>query len=638
MKNKYDFNSIELKILENDKSFTTLLLDVDRCFEEFNKENTQKTLFSALESNQFITKFGLKGNEFNNNTKLLGKMLKTNTSITMLFLQESEYEINHYMELMNGLKNHTNLLTLSLSCNHLYSAQVDILIDTLRELHHLKKLDLSYNSSMGVGGLTSLFNFLHTSAIQTINLANNLGEEHDMTPSCLNALQNSVRKNQSLVSLNLDSVNLKDLGTLVLSSALKENKVLNFLSLNNNQVTCQGAIALAEFLDNNDTLQKLNLANNQISAPGIKALAFSLKRNKSLLSLNLNGNSIKTNSKQDFQEGLQFNFKLLSLTGPLNKTINNYLKRNRKIFRCMSMVKRFYEDKNIDENTLESALNQLELTLKSLDYNPETIYPFEVFRLLTGIGHLLNSNIKEAYNCLIRTFESHHLQNIACKALGQLISGAFKPEFYNSTDPLIMKARSKAILYYFRNELSAPEFRNFAYISIFTLQHERMPNINELAKLKEKHILLCKAEIQTLVNLAIEELPSENTAELNALTNLSDFSNIMNYKALWKTLKTKYPKAKSFFSPEYFLLQHSNLFLESELPSEVLEVEKSKFTAIITDWIEKNESKNSDLTMDFKNVTKVGFFTKSTEESNLLKRKRDPSASDDERTQKKLHQ
>ena len=103
-------------------------------------------------------------------------------------------------------------------------------------------------------------------------------------------LSTALKRNKSVIILDLYRNNLEDEAAIAIASALKINKTLTTLSFHDNRIRDDGAKAIAKALETNTTLTNLSLAFNRIKEPGIKALVSSLKINTTLTILNFFSN------------------------------------------------------------------------------------------------------------------------------------------------------------------------------------------------------------------------------------------------------------------------------------------------------------------------------------------------------------
>ncbi|KAG0014050.1 hypothetical protein BGZ82_001915, partial [Podila clonocystis] len=159
------------------------------------------------------------------------------------------------------------------------------------------------NSSIGSNGAQMLAEALKiNSTLTTLNLENNsIGENGGL------ALAEALKINSTLTTLNLGRNLIGHNGALALAEALKINLTLTTLNLENNSIEDNGALALVEALKINLTLTTLNFGRNLIGHSGALALAEALKTNSTLATLNLEYNSIRDNGAQALAEALKTN-------------------------------------------------------------------------------------------------------------------------------------------------------------------------------------------------------------------------------------------------------------------------------------------------------------------------------------------
>ncbi|KAI8606667.1 hypothetical protein EDD21DRAFT_429977 [Dissophora ornata] len=154
---------------------------------------------------------------------------------------------------------------------------------------HLHKLSFEMKPrSIGASELRVIENSLKTNTtLTTLNWQHySIGKEGAL------ALSEALKTNTTLTTLNLKGNSIGN-GALALSESLKTNTTLTTLDLTGNSIRKEGALALSEALKTNTTLTTLNLGNNLIGKDGALALSEALKTNTTLTALNLWNNSIE---------------------------------------------------------------------------------------------------------------------------------------------------------------------------------------------------------------------------------------------------------------------------------------------------------------------------------------------------------
>ncbi|KAJ3221928.1 hypothetical protein HK099_002961 [Clydaea vesicula] len=147
-------------------------------------------------------------------------------------------------------------------------------------------------------------------------------------------LGESLRTNQTLITLNLSKNNLKNYGGKEFSEMLMENNTLKTLILKENKLTDDEAVHLAQGLKHNNTLLVLDLSGNEIGDIGAGELGLGLSQNDGLKELNLSWNHIRPRGTTAFFTNIKENVTLTHLNFDSNgiadngAQIANFLQRN----------------------------------------------------------------------------------------------------------------------------------------------------------------------------------------------------------------------------------------------------------------------------------------------------------------------
>ena len=211
---------------------------------------------------------------------VLAEALKTNTTLTCLYLSDNKVYDAEVAALGKALKTNTTLTELDLSANYLSAAGAAALAEALKTNTTLTKLNLSDND-LDAAGAAALAEALKANTTLTkLNLYNN-----DLDAAGAAALAEALKANTTLTKLNLSDNDLDAAGAAALAEALKANTTLTKLNLSDNDLDAAGAAALAEALKTNTTLTELDLFNSNPDAAGAAALAEALKTNTTLTKL-----------------------------------------------------------------------------------------------------------------------------------------------------------------------------------------------------------------------------------------------------------------------------------------------------------------------------------------------------------------
>ncbi|KAF9147314.1 hypothetical protein BG015_011079 [Linnemannia schmuckeri] len=238
----------------------------------------------------------------------LAETLKTDSTLTILYLNNNSIEDNGAVALSVALKTNSNLTTLHLTRNPIGESGAVALSEALKTNSTLTTLHLGSNW-FRENGVVALFETLKTnSTLTTLHLDNNpIGDNGAV------ALSETLKTNSTLTTLHLESSWFRENGAVTLSEALKTNSTLTTLSLNNNAIGDNGAVALSEALKTNSTLTTLRLNNNWIGDNGAMALSEALKTSSTLTTLHLGRNWIKDKGTVALLEAHKTNSTLTSL-------------------------------------------------------------------------------------------------------------------------------------------------------------------------------------------------------------------------------------------------------------------------------------------------------------------------------------
>jgi 23S rRNA pseudoU1915 N3-methylase RlmH len=138
------------------------------------------------------------------------------------------------------------------------------------------------------------------------------------------AIAEALRKNSTLVTLDLRSNEIGLAGAQVIADALRKNSTLLTLYLGFNDIgsgrqgnpglpSSAGVEAIAAALRENSTLVTLELCSNRIGPESAQAIADALRENSTLVTLDLRGNSIGSSGIHPIADALRENSTLVTL-------------------------------------------------------------------------------------------------------------------------------------------------------------------------------------------------------------------------------------------------------------------------------------------------------------------------------------
>ncbi|CAF1278487.1 unnamed protein product [Didymodactylos carnosus] len=127
------------------------------------------------------------------------------------------------------------------------------------------------------------------------------------------AIAEALKTNQTLTHLDMQINNISDAGAKAIAEALKINETLTTLYMQENNISDAGAKAIAEALKTNRTLTALFMRKNNISDAGAKAIAEALKTNRTVTTLYMQENNISDAEAKAIAEALKTNQRLTHL-------------------------------------------------------------------------------------------------------------------------------------------------------------------------------------------------------------------------------------------------------------------------------------------------------------------------------------
>ncbi|NXA41590.1 NLRC3 protein, partial [Eudromia elegans] len=228
------------------------------------------------------------------------------------------------------------------------------------------------SNSIGPKGAKALADALKKNQVLlSLNLQHNVIKEEGAT-----FLAEALLTNHRLTTLHLQKNSIGTHGARKIAEALKQNCSLKELILSSNCVGDDGSVALAEALKVNHSLQSLDLQSNSISNAGVTALTWALCFNKGLINLNLRENSIGKEGGPAIARALRTNSTLRKLDLAANllhdegvKAIALAMKENRALT-SLHLQWNFIQAKAV--TALAQAL-QSNSSLASLDLQENTI-------------------------------------------------------------------------------------------------------------------------------------------------------------------------------------------------------------------------------------------------------------------------
>ncbi|XP_068725716.1 NLR family CARD domain-containing protein 3-like isoform X2 [Montipora capricornis] len=297
------------------------ILKVNTCLTTLNLEQNEigtagaEFLSEALKVNTCLTTLNLGRNEIDNaGAEFLSEALKVNTSLTTLNLERNEIGTAGAEFLSEALKVNTCLTTLNLIRNKFGTAGAEFLSEALKVNTCLTTLNLGGNEIDNAGAEFLSEALKVNTCLTTLNL-----ERNEIGTAGAEFLSEALKVNTCLTTLNLRGNKIGNAGAEFLSEALKVNTCLTTLNLEQNEIGTAGAEFLSEALKVNTCLTTLNLGGNKIDNAGAEFLSEALKVNTCLTTLNLAENEIDNAGAEFLSEALKVNTCLTTLNLEWNK-------------------------------------------------------------------------------------------------------------------------------------------------------------------------------------------------------------------------------------------------------------------------------------------------------------------------------
>ncbi|KAF9948443.1 hypothetical protein BGZ72_009648 [Mortierella alpina] len=300
-----DFTAIA-EVLKVNSTLTTLDLQNNNI-----RDDEAKALAEALKTNWTVATLNLENNSIGSDgAKALAGSLKTNSTVTTLNLANNSIGLDGTKALAGSLKTNSTLTTLGLESNKIGSDGAEALAEALKTNSTLTTLGLQGNK-IGYYGVLALSTVSKTNSALTISLENNL-----ITTGTTDAFCSTLKTISTITyQYTLDSAgnSIGSEGAKALAETLKINSTVVTLNLQRNSIGDDGTKALAEALKTNSTVASLNLESNKIGSDGAKALAEALKINSTVATLDLKVNSIGDDGAKALAKALKTNSSVATL-------------------------------------------------------------------------------------------------------------------------------------------------------------------------------------------------------------------------------------------------------------------------------------------------------------------------------------
>eukprot|EP01124_Arcella_intermedia_P008613 TRINITY_DN15468_c1_g1_i5.p1 TRINITY_DN15468_c1_g1~~TRINITY_DN15468_c1_g1_i5.p1 ORF type:complete len:552 (+),score=103.77 TRINITY_DN15468_c1_g1_i5:74-1729(+) len=283
---------------------------------------------SESKSNFTLINFSPEDMKYWNNvgSKKISELLKSNTTLTALFLGQNMLGIDDAKSIFESLSANSTLKTLSLADNILGNGfeSSKSIYDPLSFNNSITTLDIQGNSLHDDSAI-SIFKALKSNcSITSLDISRN-----DLTSDSVNSISEFISSSCSLTLLNIRSNRIEISKSLI--NSLKSNSTLKNLILSSNVIggylfNEMRAISevFGEYLKSNSTLTSLDISENYTGFGDIsKSMFQALKYNHTLSTLLIRRNKLTIDHVKILSESLQSNSTLTVLDLGDNKIGND---------------------------------------------------------------------------------------------------------------------------------------------------------------------------------------------------------------------------------------------------------------------------------------------------------------------------
>lgn len=238
--------------------------------------------------------------------------------------KESNFGIACCEILSNILSKSDKVARLILSRNNIGDLGIIKLMDGVKKNKSVVLLDISSCNLTYRGGNIVFSSLLENESIISLNISSKEGlNRNRLTPEGLEEIEKLLNVNKYLEFLNLSGTNIKNKGLKYILNGLNKNKILHTLNISNNEIDHIGMQSFSKILNQPNKLTYLNLDENPLGNQGIEALALCLNKPyfSSLKTLEISKCKFDFNGFKKLFEYLQGNKRLETL-----KCNHNYLK------------------------------------------------------------------------------------------------------------------------------------------------------------------------------------------------------------------------------------------------------------------------------------------------------------------------
>lgn len=331
-----------------------------------------------------------------------------NPDMHTLKLQQKNLRDEDIVELAKDIENHGQLKSINLWGNFIRDKGAIALAQAMAGNPRLRRLNIGNNPFIQANGINALCQAVANHPKLThFNFESSYLNYKDAT-----ILEQHLKKNTSLRSLQLMHNHFKGVGAASIAKAMQIHPTIKHLGLAQNDIDVSAADELRDLLGMNQQLKTLDLSNNALDAKSMEVMADGLNVNEDLKYLNLSDNNIGCGIKYLFK-ALEPNTYLKRLDVSHNhigtdavKEISQLLEKMRGLVELDLSSNNFgHEGLRLMQSGLSQnqSLRRLNLSSNSLDKNAAT----SLSKILQNNQHLIYLDLS------LNALTTHSLEQLA---------------------------------------------------------------------------------------------------------------------------------------------------------------------------------------------------------------------------------
>ena len=306
-------------------------------------------IFKGMKNISNLLTLSINHNIINDETvNELATILYHNTSLKSLYFSYNDLSSSNTIKIFQGMKDISKLQTIDISHNMITDEAAEAIATVLSHNNKLKSLDLSYNY-FGCEGFAKVFGYSkNIKHLTRLSISNNI-----ITIKAAESIATFMYQNSKLEELDLSNNFMQTAAAIKIFKHVVNMFSLRKMHIHNNMITDQAAEYIAMFLSQNTKLEDLDISCNNLQRDGAIKILLSIKSNLTLRKLNISQNLITDEAVkyiEDVMSGCkrleELNMCCINIKVPIPFTNLN----------IKSLVKFDFSHNNIDEQTANEIL------------------------------------------------------------------------------------------------------------------------------------------------------------------------------------------------------------------------------------------------------------------------------------------